>query len=393
MPALRPVSARSGPPRLRPVRPDDWRALNALHSWAWFPERSEAGWRWLLGMSGPCPGWVLEDADGVCGFLGNLVQTYVRDGLPARAATGYSLIVLPRARGGSRQLLDAFQAQPDVFAVSILNGNRRSAAIYRREGLAAFPPGWADVKIVWPLRPFTIAAERVAWKVAGPRRPDRELFNLDPCPRRIHLGDPRIVALHPATDGPLLDRYWAALAARGGVLADRSAATLMNRFGDPDRTGDPVLLGWREGERLTATALAQLGKMSPLESPILDLIDLTWLEPGSRAGPVALVARMKEVALDLGASRLRLPLATPALAAVARQVRGALIRRHHVHAHARLHAPEVATGWAVTPYDGDCGFSLRPKPPGRPAGHWRPPGPRTAREGREADGRRPTADG
>jgi hypothetical protein len=354
------VSTQLGQKVLRQASLADWQEINALHRWAWFPERSEAGWRWMFALAGRAPGWVLEDDQGLCGFLGNVVQSYCWTDGPTQAATGYSLIVLPRARGGSHALLEAFRGQSGVFATSIFNGNGRSAQVYPREGFSGFPPGWADAKVVWPLRPFTIAAERVAWRVLGGKRPEAELFRSRQA--TINLSDPRIVLLDPWRDAAVLDNYWSALAATGRLLATRSSEALQSRFSDPDQTREPILLGYLEGSELIAASMAQMGKMSELEAPILDVIDLTWLRVSSLSAPFALLAQMKEIALDLRASRLRLPLVNAESAALATHVEGALFRRRHLHAHVLFQQPALASAWRPTPFDGDYGFALRPEP-------------------------------
>ena len=352
-------------PILRAVLPADWQALNDLHRWAWFPERSEAGWAWMHRLGQGYPGWVLEDAEGVCGYLGNIRQDYALLDARLVGATGYSLIVLPRAAGGSRRLLETFRAQPGVFATTILNSNARAAPIYAREGFAAFPADWADAKIVWPLAPVTILSERIARSFYRHRRPDRELFQgrrgVPPAP-----GTARLSALDPWVDAAAINRFCAELRNGGPLVADRSARALQDRVSDPDRAEPPMLYGWREGDRLLAIALGLLGKMSECEAPILDIIDLAWLEPDGAAAATALLLQLKTEGRRAGASRMRLSLVNSATAAVADAVPGGMVRRRHIHGHAVLVAdPALEPLWRPTPYDGDFGFCLRP-PPGEP---------------------------
>jgi hypothetical protein len=352
-------------PILRAVLPADWQALNDLHRWAWFPERSEAGWAWMHRLGQGYPGWVLEDAEGVCGYLGNIRQDYALLDARLVGATGYSLIVLPRAAGGSRRLLETFRAQPGVFATTILNSNARAAPIYAREGFAAFPADWADAKIVWPLAPVTILSERIARSFYRHRRPDRELFQgrrgVPPAP-----GTARLSALDPWVDAAAINRICAELRNGGPLVADRSARALQDRVSDPDRAEPPMLYGWREGDRLLAIALGLLGKMSECEAPILDIIDLAWLEPDGAAAATALLLQLKTEGRRAGASRMRLSLVNSATAAVADAVPGGMVRRRHIHGHAVLVAdPALEPLWRPTPYDGDFGFCLRP-PPGEP---------------------------
>jgi hypothetical protein len=349
-------------PILREVLPADWQSLNDLHRWAWFPERSEAGWEWVHRFGQGYPGWVLEDDDGVCGHLGNIRQDYALCETRLVGATGYSLIVLPRAKGGSRRLLDAFRNQPGVFATSIFNSNALASPIYSREGFSAFPEDWADTKIVWPLAPMTILSERIVRSLYRTRRPSRELFN--GVRDRLRAGGaPGLSALDPWADAVALDLFNAELRLAGSLTADRSSRVLQNRFSDPDHAEPPMLYGWGEGGQLSAMALGQLGKMSEYEAPVLDIIDVVWLEPHGAAAAAALLVHIKTEGRRAGASRMRLSLVNNATADVALRVPGAIVRRHHIHGHAsfvdsRDHGP----GWAPTPFDGDFGFCLRPPP-------------------------------
>lgn len=352
-------------PVLREVLPADWKALNALHRWAWFPERSESGWEWVHRFGQGYPGWVLEDEEGVCGYLGNIRQSYALLDARLVGATGYSLIVLPRARGGSRLLLEAFRNQPGVFATSILNSNARAAPIYGREGLTAFPAGWADARIVWPLAPVTIVSEQIVRRLFHNRRPSRELFH-SARSAPVAASVDQVRALDPWADAAAIDLFSSALNASGSLVADRSSRALQARFSDPDQANPPVLYGWDDEDRLSAMALGQVGKMTECEAPILDIIDVAWLEPHGAVAATALLARLKTHGQRAGASRMRLPLVNAATAAVARDVPGSLLRRRHLQSHTRFVESEgLEHLWNPTPYDGDFGFCLRPPPVGR----------------------------
>lgn len=349
-------------PGLREVRPTDWQALNDLHRWAWFPERSEQGWAWLHQFGRGAPGWVLEDEHGVCGHLGNIRLDYSAGNADLSAAVGYSLIVLPRAKGGSRPLLEAFRSQPGLFATSILNGNARSAPIYARNGLVPFPQDWADAKIIWPLAPFTILSERLARSVYRHRRPARELFAGSGRLQTNH-GQRHLAALDPWRDAAAIDRFGEELRQSGRLLAIRSAQAFQDRFSDPDATVPPALFGCRKDGHLVALAFAQVGKMSECEAAILDIIDLVWLEPDGRVPAECLLAEMRAHGRRIGASRLRLSILNEETVLIARSLPGGFIRRNYVHAHASFAAVAVDHSlWAPTPYDGDFGFFLRPSP-------------------------------
>jgi len=353
-------------PILREVLPSDWESLNELHRWAWFPERSEAGWKWVHGFGQGYPGWVLEDDDGVCGYLGNIRHDYSLRDACFMGATGYSLIVLPRAKGGARRLLDAFRNQPGVFATSILNSNARAAPIYSREGFTAFPQNWADAKIVWPLAPMTMLSERLVRSLYRNRRPARELFSSPRCSPVVPSAA-GLSALDPWADAAVINLFYAELRHAGSLIADRSAQALQDRFSDPDRAEPPMLFGWSEGDRLSAVALGQLGKMSECEAPILDIIDIVWLEPHGAAAATALLFQLRTEGRRVGASRMRLSLVNQATAEIALRVPSAVIRHRHIHGHASFVAGmDEDVPWAPTPFDGDFGFCLRPPPTNTP---------------------------
>ncbi len=297
----------------------------------------------------------------VCGYLGNIRQEYSLGSDRLCGATGYSLIVLPRAKGGSRPLLEAFRRQPGVFAVSIFNANARSAPIYARNCFEAFPPEWADAKIVWPLAP-----ERLARTVYRDRRPVRELF-AGAAQRASRFVSPEVAALDPWTDAAEIDGFHEEIRKPDAVVASRSAKVFRERFSDPDATLPPMLLGWRDNGHLVALALAQVGKMSECEAAILDVIDLSWLDPHGRGPAGCLLAELRAQGRRIGASRLRLSILNPATAVVAQSVPGGIVRRGHIHAHVRFTGPVGDhPRWSPTPYDGDFGFFLRPTPPSVP---------------------------
>lgn len=365
-------------PVLREVHHADWKPLNDLHRWAWFPERSQLGWEWVHHLGEGYPGWVLEDRDGVCGYIGNIRQNYTYLGARLIGATGYSLIVLPRAKGGSRLLLQAFRSQPDVFVTSIFNSNALAAPIYEREGFSAFPEEWASAKIIWPLAPMTILSERIARSFYRHRRPSRELFNGGKG-RSRGQSIAGVSILDPWTDAAGIDHFNAELHRSGSLVADRSSQAFQDRFSDPDQVEPPMLYGWSEGNRLSAVALGQLGKMSEYEAPVLDIIDLAWLEPYGAASATLLLFQMKTEGRRSGASRMRLSLVNQDTAEVALRVPGAILRRRHVHGYASFVAgSDEPIPWAPTPFNGDFGFCLRPPPvelshPGRNAWISRPP--------------------
>ena len=133
---------------LRHFHLSDAPGVNRLHRAVWWPERSPEGWRWLdenparQALDAPS-GWVIEDSDGApAAFLGNFVQRFWRGDRLLYGATGFSIIVPPDHKGRSRDLIQAFVAQPGCFALYTLNANARSSPLYQRFGMTAWPAGF-----------------------------------------------------------------------------------------------------------------------------------------------------------------------------------------------------------------------------------------------------------
>ncbi len=341
--------------------------MNALLDWAWFPKRSRAGWTWLLAGSGDEPGWILEDDQGVCGFAGNYRQRLHVGRETLHAATGHSLVVLPRARGGSRKILEAYRDQAGGMSTFHLNANALSAPIYRKFGYAPFPPGASDAKLVWHTRRSDLVLEKLAWKLTpdGSKR-NREWFagRRYRTPPSLLRRTPEIRILEGVAALPLLDRLFHAAVDEGQVLAARDAAALTWRLSDPDATLAPLLLGWFDGEDLKAWAMAQVSKTCQLDAPTLEIIDLLSLtEARPRALP-ALVQALHRICGPMGCARLRLNVVAEDVLPLLAQTEGAVVRRRHSHGHARLQdaAAQALRTWSPMPFDGDQGFTQRPPP-------------------------------
>ncbi len=359
---------------VRPIDANDHGAINALHRSVGWPSRSEAGWAWLasnparLEANAPA-GWLLEAADGEpCGFTGNFVQRFHQSGRTLHGATGFSIIVTPRARGRSRKLLTTFTAQSEMFARYTFNANPTSSPLYKRYGMVAWPPETHDVKLSWRVDAMACAGGRF-WREIDRHAPrltearNERLLN----PR---LQDPETLDLPSgvAVLTDLADRsryadFWGALRAEGRMIADRSPAMLRWRLADPDLTLRPLLLAFNRGKTIGGYAIAMMSKGNPIEPPMLEIIDLAALDDEPRAIP-ALMQALLANARSLGAAKLRIQTVSPELlrrlgplADTARREGG----WGHCHVKFDPDAPGIDT-WSPTPFDGDYGICLRPVP-------------------------------
>lgn len=359
---------------LRMIAEADFAGVQALHRQVGWPERSRAGWRWLLdnparqAFDAPA-GWVVEGLDGrLTAHVGNMIQRFVLGDRALFGATGYSIIVSPEAKGSSRSLIRAVIKQPGLFAAYTFNANALSQPIYPLFGLQAWPPATHALKLSWPVDVVPLALGRLlklALTVApGPvARMGEQLMN-DRLGRRPDLAlRPGVTRLTDLGDRSPYAAFWSDLVGEGRLLADRSPAILRWRMADPDQTTPPLVLAFRRGDRITGYAMAVIAKANILEPPVLEILDLQALADEPEAVP-ALMRTLLEAARPLGAAKVRLQVVSPQLLRRLGDF-GRAARREggwgHCHVRFAADGPDPAL-WSPTPFDADHGFCLRPAP-------------------------------
>jgi len=363
---------------LRPLNASDLEAVNQLHRSVWWSERSTAGWRWL--MTNPAAaeidaphGWVIDHGAGAEAVVGNFIQRFWLNGRALHGATGYSIVVPPAHRGRSRALIDAFLDQPACFARYTLNANARSSPLYKRHGMIPWPPDAHTVKLSWMIDPAACLCGRALRGVVdhAPAMADLLGEQLSPLPRLLkgrglRLAERRLpptVSLNPDLSARSdYARFWQALLAEGRLIADRSPSIMRWRLSDPDLTVPPLSLAYRQGGRITGFALAMLNKQTPLEPPILEIIDLIALENDATVIQT-LCESLRRLAPALGAAKMRLQVASSDLQrALGRFGERARREGGWGHCHVAFDTGMQDAGWRPTPYDGDYSFCLRPLP-------------------------------
>ena len=363
---------------LRPFTETDLEAVNQLHRSVWWPERSAAGWRWLMANPasaeiGAPHGWVIDDGAGPQAFVGNFIQRFWRNDQRLHAATGYSIVVPPAQRGRSRSLINTFVDQPHCFARYTLIANARSSPLYKRHGMVPWPPQTHTLKLSWLIDPAACLYGRGLREVVDRAPALARLLGeqLSPLPRlsgerRLRQAEGRLpdrVSLHcDLSERSDYARFWTALRAEGRLTADRSPDIMRWRLSDPELTVPPLCLAYRDAGRLTGFAVAMLNKQTPLEPPILEIIDLVALDNDSTAIQ-ALVEGLRRMAPALGAAKVRLQVVSPdLLAALGRLGQKAWREGGWGHCHIAFDEEMQDAGWRPTPYDGDYSFCLRPLP-------------------------------
>jgi hypothetical protein len=363
-------------PGVRPFELGDSDAVQRLCDWAWWYPRSSEGWRWLsagspgAGYSDAAPaGWVYETAsDGVLAFLGNFRQRFDYQGETLVGASLHTLLVDPRARGASRDLLRRFAAQDSAFVRYTFNANDRSAPIYKHFDMKPWPESLSHVKYAWKADWSAVASERaVRWfhGLSGGRAAVEHFTDARVWTGAITRCEPGVTPLPVGEIDDRFDVLWARLRQDDRLLAWRDAETLRWRCSDPDLTRLPVMLGYEQDGVLAGYLLAFFSKGSEVERPALEIIDLIATAEMEAVAIPALVRTLLGSARDLGAARVRLPFVSPRLDALLGAFPTARRAYGHDHCHLRWNedAPEaMREAWFATPFDGDYSFCLRPPP-------------------------------
>ena len=361
---------------VRPFALEDSEAVQRLCDWAWWYPRSRAGWMWLtsgapggISTAAHPAGWVYEtEADGVLAFLGNFLQRFDFQGETLLGATLHTLLVDPRARGASRDLLRRFAAQDSAFVRYTFNANDRSAPIYKHFDMQPWPETLSRVKYAWSADWSAVASERaVRWfhGLSGGRGSGERFTDPRVWTGAVTRCEPGVVALPVGEIDERFDNLWARLRQDGRLLAWRDAETLRWRCADPDLTRLPVMLAFERDGVLAGYLLAFFSKGSEVERPALEIIDLIATADTEALAIPALLRTLLGSARDLGAARVRLPFVSPRLDALLGGFASARRAYGHDHCHLRWNedvSPQMRDAWFATPFDGDYSFCLRPPP-------------------------------
>jgi hypothetical protein len=235
--------------------------------------------------------------------------------------------------------------------------------------MTAFPLGRNDLKLVWITDPLALMAERAARagkaRLGRDGRPTREWFLRD---RVFETGlerlEPRVRALGVGDLGGHIDDFARALLAEGRLSARRDASALNWRFSNPDRTREPILLAWLAGQDVGGLLLAEITKITQMDAPTLEIIDLVARAECADHALPAMVRSLVRNAARLGCARVRLSVVPEDLETRLVTVPGMLRRRGHEHGfiRARPRAEALIQDWRLTPYDGEFGICFRPPP-------------------------------
>lgn len=358
---------------LRTMTEADIPAVNQLHRDVWWPERSEAGWRWLSEnpvrseVDSPI-GMIIDDQDGhPSAFLGNFTQRFVQGDSVFYGTTGFSVIVPPRLRGATRQLLPYFTELPGMQVHYTVNANALSSPMYKRYRMHPWPLQTHDLKLSWIINPMSCAASRLLRKLVE-HRPDMVRWLGEPLmPTHSRLDRKRlgseVFVVDDLSETSAYARFWKALRAEGRFMADRSPEIMRWRMSDPDLTHPFVHLAVVKDGEIIGHALALMAKYSSIEPPTLEIIDLEALS-GHRHAIQTLMQALIRVAGPMGAAKLRLQTLSPALLEDLGDL-GHKARREGGYGHCHFKFAPGFTGhetWQPTPFDGDFSICLRPLP-------------------------------
>lgn len=345
-----------------------------MHADIHWPVPSLDQWHWLA--RNPCHsasaplGWVIDNDGSIDGFLGNYRRFAYRQRKRHVIASAYSVIVSPRAKGGSQALIQTFLAQEGVLFTTILNANEVGSPIYRKLGMEPLPHPAHDVRLSWALAPSLAALARGLRSCVErwPRLNDKlgECF----APRAANLFDPRRVkwprnihVIEDLSEHSAFGQLWEKLRDEDQLVSDRSPATLRWYCAGPDRYMPPLVLGYHDESGLVAYALAQLSKTRSIDAPVLEILDIAWLSGAPATAVPSLVRAIEQAGYKMGAVKVRLPVVSaPLLEALGAKRRSAHTEGGWGHAFVSAGASDHCDDWLPTAFDGSDGFTLRQPP-------------------------------
>ena len=284
-------------------------------SQAGWPVRSQEGWDWAfehnpdrkalehrLGQA-VASGWVLENDEGIQGYLGNLPQSFSLGGSTLFGATCTSLFVSESCRAHSVKLMRTFFTQPGAQMVYTTTANANSAPLYQLYKAQAVADPRVMQTLLWvasdkallehALERKGLSALRSGAIVLAPAfRQLRQWTQRATPPRNQFAGQVR--RLTAADIGVAFDELWQSLRGQPGLWLNRDRNMVRWRCGDPDKLEDIVLFAAFQNEALLGYVIAAADRVAHGCLPRAFVLDFVTAPGASEHVAPALVGRLCE---------------------------------------------------------------------------------------------------
>ena len=332
-----------------------------------FPERSEAGWRWILFENpeqGDEPaGYVFEKNGRIDSIICSYRRMYRNRQAERSQVMAHTFVSGLESPGSGFRLVKHFLAKHGADVANTLNNNALSAPIYPRVGAIAWRGDDGRNFIERPLKWSSLVRSRVYNGLSG--GPLRALVTGWEHLERGVRGLPTdgqfaaFTVLDPNAPScaAQLDAFNDAMRSGDQFQADRSAKIWSYRLRDPDYKNGMCVLGALDGDRLIALLSVSLAKDDEFSASALEIEDMVSLDHGMVSQKDMLAAACA-IGSKSGAARVRHRM--PSAELLSELPEGWMLRsRSYDNAHIKSRVEDVPELWQAGPFDSDFFFALR----------------------------------
>ena len=351
---------------ITPFQPEHLEGFIELNRICGFPERSEAGWRWVFfdnpDQGNEPPGYVLFRKGEMAGVVGIHRRVYRRRDARFNMAAGHTLISHLKSPGTGMKLVSHVIRTHGCDATSTLNNNALSAPIHPRIGMMPWRGERGREYLEYPLDWSRLIASRGLNGLTG-RGFHVPKFGRERLSSRLKnfegqggVGTLERIDPFNSVSADQLDVFNEELQSGEAFSMNRSADVWRYRLSDPDYENCAALFARKSGGRITGLLSLSLSKEDVFSTGTLEIEDLAAL-PGDEGFRNEALSAAVEIGRECRAARARWRILPDNLDASA--LKGWVVRRRDYDTCQAKVPDHILSHLPIGPADGDFFFALR----------------------------------